>query len=112
MDVVAPPAEVQAVLSTVGDRPRGGGRRLGPTPHPADVMAALDDFLRLHRQSRADKAAFMTDEMERFFRVVVAALAAEAQAKLLFLTLGGVRVAAALCFCTRDESLLYNSGYD
>lgn len=90
---------------------QGGEVRLEAVTQPAAVEAALDDFLRLHRQ-RADKAAFMTDEMERFFRVVVAALAAEAQVELIFLTLGGVRVAAVLCFCARDEALLYNSGYD
>ena len=90
---------------------QGGEVHLEAIVHPADVEAALDDFLRLHR-SRADKAAFMTEEMERFFRVIVAALAAEAQVELLFLTLSGVRVAAVLCFCASDESLLYNSGYD
>ncbi len=90
---------------------QGGEVCLEAIAHPADVEAALDDFLRLHR-SRADKAAFMTEEMERFFRVVVAALAAEAQVELIFLALGGVRVAAVLCFCDGDESLLYNSGYD
>ena len=91
---------------------QGGEVRLEAIAHPADVEAALDDFLRLYRQSRADKAAFMNEKMERFFRVIVAALAAEAQVELLFLTLSGVRVAAVLCFCTSDESLLYNSGYD
>ena len=90
---------------------QGGEVRLEAVTQPADVMAALDDFLRLHRQ-RADKAAFMTDKMERFFRDIVAALAAEAQVELIFLTLGGVRVAAVLCFCDSDEALLYNSGYD
>jgi CelD/BcsL family acetyltransferase involved in cellulose biosynthesis len=90
---------------------QGGEARLESIAQPSDVKAALDDFLRLHRQ-RADKAAFMTEEMERFFRVIVAALAAEAQVELLFLTLGGVRVAAVLCFCDSEEALLYNSGYD
>ncbi len=32
--------------------------------------------------------------------------------ELFFLTLGGVRAAAVLCFCGSEESLLYNSGYD
>lgn len=91
---------------------RGGEVRLETLDQPAEVEAALDDFLRLYRESRADKAAFMTEEMERFFRAIVAALAAEEQVELLFLALGGVRVAAVLCFCADDESLLYNSGYD
>ncbi len=78
----------------------------------AAVEAALDDFLRLYRDSRSDKAAFMTEEMERFFRNIVSTLAAEGRVELLFLTLGGVRAATVLCFCSGDESLLYNSGYD
>lgn len=91
---------------------RGGEVRLETLDQPAEVEAALDDFLRLYRESRADKAAFMTEEMERFFRAIVSALTAEEQVELLFLALGGVRVAAVLCFCADDESLLYNSGYD
>ena len=78
----------------------------------AAVEAALDDFLRLYRAGRSDKAAFMTEQMERFFRAIVAALAAEGRVELLFLSLGGVRAAAVLCFCEGEESLLYNSGYD
>jgi CelD/BcsL family acetyltransferase involved in cellulose biosynthesis len=91
---------------------RVGEARLETLDQPAEVAAALDDFLRLYRESRADKAAFMTEEMERFFRAIVAALAAEEQVELIFLALGGVRVAAVLCFCADDECLLYNSGYD
>ena len=79
---------------------------------PVAVEAALDDFLRLYRESRSDKAAFMTEQMERFLRAIVAALAAEGRVELLFLTLGGVRAATVLCFCEGEESLLYNSGYD
>jgi len=91
---------------------QGGDVRLEAIDQPGAVEAALDDFLRLYRESRADKAAFMTEKMERFFRAIVAALAVEGQVELFFLTLSGVRVAAVLCFCAGDESLLYNSGYD
>ncbi len=91
---------------------QGRDVRLEAIDQPGALEAALDDFLRLYRESRADKAAFMTEEMERFFRAIVAALAVEGQVELFFLTLSGVRVAAVLCFRTGDESLLYNSGYD
>ncbi len=91
---------------------QGGEVALESVGEQAAVEAALDDFLRLYRQSRADKAEFMTEQMERFFRAIVAALSAEGQIELLFLTLGGVRVATVLCFCRNGEALLYNSGYD
>ena len=89
-----------------------GEVELETVEEPAAVVAALDDFLRLYRESRSDKAAFMTEQMERFFRAIVSALAAEGRIELIFLNLGGVRVAAVLCFCEGEESLLYNSGYD
>jgi CelD/BcsL family acetyltransferase involved in cellulose biosynthesis len=91
---------------------QGGEVVLEAIVEPAALEAALDDFLRLCRESRSDKDAFMTDQMERFFRAIVAALAAEERIELLFLTLGGVRVAAVLCFRGDGEALLYNSGYD
>ncbi len=91
---------------------QGGEVDLETIDEPAALEAALDDFLRLYRQSRTEKVAFMTGEMERFFRSMVCALAAEGGIEIIFLTLGGVRVAAVLCFCAGEESLLYNSGYD
>jgi CelD/BcsL family acetyltransferase involved in cellulose biosynthesis len=45
-------------------------------------------------------------------RRMVAAMAAEDRIELVFLTLGGVRTAAVLCFREPEETLLYNSGYD
>jgi CelD/BcsL family acetyltransferase involved in cellulose biosynthesis len=91
---------------------QGGAVELETVQEPAAVKEAVDDFMRLYRESRADKAAFMTEEMERFFRAIVAALADEGRIEIIFLTLGGVRVAAVLCFCENGEALLYNSGYD
>jgi CelD/BcsL family acetyltransferase involved in cellulose biosynthesis len=64
------------------------------------------------RESRADKAAFMTPQMESFFRSLVLNLATEGLIEMIFLKLGGVRTACVLCFRAGDESLLYNSGYD
>jgi CelD/BcsL family acetyltransferase involved in cellulose biosynthesis len=91
---------------------QGGEVRLEALVEAADVEAALDDFLRLHRESRSDKAAFMTEQMETFMRRMVAAMAAEGRIELIFLSLGGVRTAAVLCFRGDGETLLYNSGYD
>ncbi len=79
---------------------------------PHDVEAALDDFLRLHTASRAEKAAFMSPEMIRFFRGLVSAFSREGAVEMIFLTLDGVRTAGVLCFRSEGELLLYNSGYD
>jgi CelD/BcsL family acetyltransferase involved in cellulose biosynthesis len=91
---------------------QGGEPELEVLTSAEEVDAALDDFLRMHRASRAAKEAFMTDQMEGFFRNVVVALAAEGAVEMTFLRLGGVRAACVLCFRAGDELLLYNSGYE
>ncbi len=91
---------------------QGGEPELEVLTSPEEVAAALDDFLRMHKASRAEKEAFMTDQMEGFFRSVVVALAEEGAVEVTFLRLGGVRTACVLCFRAGDELLLYNSGYD
>ncbi len=92
--------------------PQAGEPELEVLAAPPDVVAALDDFLRLHTASRAEKAAFMTEQMARFFRRLVSALAEEGLVEMTFLKLGGKRVAAVLCFRGDRQTLLYNSGYD
>lgn len=92
--------------------PQGGEISLERIEDPDGITGAMDDFLRMHTASRAEKAAFMTAPMERFFRRVVPSLAAEGMAEMVFLRLGGTRVAALLTFRTEDELHLYNSGYD
>lgn len=92
--------------------PQAGEVELEVIESPAEAEAALDDFLWMHRASRADKAAFMTEQMESFFRRLVVTLAGESLIEMIFLKLGGKRVACVLCFRGEAESLLYNSGYD
>lgn len=92
--------------------PQAGAVEVEVLESPEEMESALDDFLRLHRESRADKANFMTEQMEGFFRRVVVALASEGVAEMTFLKLDGKRVACLLCFKAGDEYLLYNSGYD
>ena len=92
--------------------PQAGEPELEVLQAPAEVEAGLDDFLRLHTASRAEKAAFMTEQMARFFRRLVVALAEEALVEMTFLKLSGKRVATVLCFRGDGETLLYNSGYD
>jgi CelD/BcsL family acetyltransferase involved in cellulose biosynthesis len=91
---------------------QAGSVELEVLDSPEEIAPGLDDFLRLHALSRAEKAAFMTDAMARFFRGVVLALAGEGLAEMVFLRLAGVRAASVLCFRGADEVLLYNSGYN
>ena len=76
------------------------------------LPACMEEFFRLHRTSRQDKAKFLTPERERFFLDVAVELAARDQFKLAFLELDGVRVASCITFDYLDSNLLYNSGYD
>ena len=92
--------------------PQAGEVELEIIESPEIASAALDDFLWMLRESRADKAAFMTPQMESFFRSLVVKLASEGLIEMIFLKLGGKRTACVLCFRAGSESLLYNSGYD
>ncbi len=74
--------------------------------------AAMDDFLRLHRESREDKADFMNAHMEEFFRQVITCFVGSGMGKLFFLDVNAVRTAAVFCFDYEGRRLLYNSGYD
>jgi CelD/BcsL family acetyltransferase involved in cellulose biosynthesis len=79
---------------------------------PEDITANLDEFVRLHRMSTPDKAEFMTDYREEFFRAVVINLAKVGVSHLYFLEVDGVRAATSICFVHGDSQLVYNSGYD
>ena len=74
--------------------------------------AVLDRFFALHRLSKGDKAAFMTDMAEGFFRDIADALAAKG-----WLRLGVVRAydedaAVLFAFAYGDTLALYNAAYD
>lgn len=72
----------------------------------------VEDFLRLHRLSRADKRAFMNPKRASFFRAIVERLSESAQSEMFFLEVGAERVSSVLVFDCGDSYLLYNSGYD
>ena len=78
----------------------------------ADLPAAVDTFIALHRNSRADKHAFMTPQMEAYFRAIAEALAQKGWLQLSFLEIEGQAVAAYFCFDYENAILVYNSGYD
>ena len=79
---------------------------------PQTLPKNMQDFFRLHRASRPDKAEFMTPEREEFFADVAVELGARDQFRLTFLELDGVRVASCINLDYGESSLLYNSGYD
>lgn len=77
-----------------------------------EVAGAMDEFLDLHRRSRADKTDFMTPEMEVFFRRMASAMAAEGLVRLFMLRVNRRPAASVLCFDAGSYLYLYNSGYD
>ncbi len=77
-----------------------------------DVTAAMDHFIALHRHSRADKHAFMTPEMQAYFRALAGVLAAKGWLQLSFLEVADQPVATYFCFDYNNQILVYNSGYD
>lgn len=84
----------------------------GKDATPDELRAAVDAFIALHRNSRSDKHAFMTPEMQAYFRAIAETLAGEGWLQLSFLEVGGQAVASYFCFEYRDDILVYNSGYD
>lgn len=90
----------------------GGRFRDYALNEPSEIAAAMPEFLQLHRDSRQDKAEFMTPAMERFFLEMTATLAQEDLIRLYFLEIDGRRVASVLAFNSGDELWLYNSGFD
>ena len=72
----------------------------------------LEVFLGLLENSRADKAAFMTPRMRRFFRNTLNGLAKTGSVRLSFLEVDGERVSATVCFDYDNRYFLYNSGFN
>jgi CelD/BcsL family acetyltransferase involved in cellulose biosynthesis len=72
----------------------------------------IDIFLHLFRDSRQDKAAFLTPQMESFFKSIARAMADQKLLRLNILELDKKPVAATMCFDYHDTVYLYNSGYE
>jgi CelD/BcsL family acetyltransferase involved in cellulose biosynthesis len=83
-----------------------------PVNDPASRATDVADFLALHRLSAENKAAFMTADMEAFFRGIVDEFTPRGMLRLYFLSIDNHRVASVILFDYRGEFLLYNSGYD
>ena len=78
----------------------------------AGLTRALDTFFRMFVESRQDKAAFLTEQMKSYFRLLVDTMAGIGLLRLGVLELDKKPVAEILCFDYNDCIYLYNSGYD
>jgi CelD/BcsL family acetyltransferase involved in cellulose biosynthesis len=76
------------------------------------VQEAMDVFLKLLRDSRTDKATFMTARMESFFRSMADTMAEAKLLRLGVLKINTLPVASVMCFDYNEKVYLYNSGYD
>jgi CelD/BcsL family acetyltransferase involved in cellulose biosynthesis len=87
----------------------------GDLNHRAGTDANENDiaiFLHLFRDSRQDKSAFLTPQMESFFRSIARAMAEQKMLRLNILELDKKPVASTMCFDYRNTVYLYNSGYE
>jgi|SRR5579859_2391718 len=78
----------------------------------ANLEQALDDFIRLHKLSSEEKAAFWTPAKKAFFKDFAKIAAENNWLKLFFLRIENERIATAFCFDYNNQFFLYNSGYD
>lgn len=69
-------------------------------------------FLALHRKSQSEKAAFMDDRMEGFFRETAEGFFSAGRLRLAFLSGGNGDMASAFQIEWNGSLLLYNSGFD
>jgi CelD/BcsL family acetyltransferase involved in cellulose biosynthesis len=76
------------------------------------VSKSIAIFLRLFRESRQDKAIFLTARMESFFTSLMKAMAQAGLLRLGILELNALPVAAVMCFDYNNSVFLYNNGYD
>jgi CelD/BcsL family acetyltransferase involved in cellulose biosynthesis len=74
--------------------------------------ADVETFFKLFKESRQDKAAFLTAEREAFFRTLIQKMADAGFLRLNFLEINNLTIAATLCFDYNNTIYLYNSGYN
>ena len=84
--------------------------RIAEDSESASLFSAV--FLRFFRESRQDKASFLTPRMESFFTSLVKAMARSGFLRLGILELDASPVAVLMYFDYDNNVLLYNNGYD
>jgi len=78
---------------------------------PGEVQEIIPLFLELFKNSRLEKAEFLTPRREKFFRNLLEKFTKNRMALLGVLELDGNSVASVFCFDYGDTVYLYNSGY-
>lgn len=78
----------------------------------SELEPEVEAFLDLMTRSRADKAAFMTSQIRRFFHEGVRAAHRGGWLQLAFLEIEGRKAATYLSFDYRERLMIYNSGYE
>ena len=76
------------------------------------VSGYIDTFLGMFTESRQDKADFLTEQMDRFFRLLTANMSEAGLLKFGILKLNNKPIACIMCFDYNGCIYLYNSGYD
>ncbi len=76
------------------------------------VSGIMGIFFRMFVESRQDKATFLTEQRESFFRLLASNLTKAGLLRFGILNLDGKPVAQILYFDYNDCVYLYNSGYD
>jgi len=76
------------------------------------LLDSMDLFLRLFRESREDKAIFLTNRIESFFQSLAKATARSGLLRFGILELNASPVAVVMYFDYNNSVFLYNNGYD
>jgi CelD/BcsL family acetyltransferase involved in cellulose biosynthesis len=76
------------------------------------IPGTMDMFFKMFVESRSDKAEFLTEKREAFFRLLTAKMAEAGLLKLGVLELDSKPVAQIICFDYNGCVFLYNSGYN
>jgi CelD/BcsL family acetyltransferase involved in cellulose biosynthesis len=92
-----------------------GEPRLEVLDQAAEIEAARDDAVRLEASGwkRESGTAISSDSaVERFYRSLAPRATAQGWLRLMFLTVGGQRIATSYGACYRDRLFLFKTGYD
>ncbi|OGO00924.1 MAG: hypothetical protein A2Y59_06585 [Chloroflexi bacterium RBG_13_52_14] len=121
LDLDLPPTWEEYLNTLTPKQRRETGRRFRRMEEMGDTTfrtvetaepETMNTFFKLLRESRPDKAAFMTAQMESFFRALAKTMAEAGMLRLGILEVSALPVAAVLCFDYNETVYLYNSGYD
>jgi CelD/BcsL family acetyltransferase involved in cellulose biosynthesis len=78
----------------------------------SEIPSAIDTFLQLFPEYRMDKAEFLTDAMQKYFRALAMNLADADIVRFGSLDLAGRALAMIMYFDYNNSVYLYNSAYD